>query len=148
MHEGIDPLGLENLHDVVAPGPVPFEIAPGWWVVLAMVAALLLVLAHHVWRSRRASAYRRAALRELTGANARNLPSLLKRVALAVYPRAEVAPLSGERWIAFLNREVPGSFDGPTAELLLRLDYAAAPTDDGEIGRVESAVRVWIEGHP
>jgi hypothetical protein len=120
--------------------------APGWWIVLGI---LLVVAALVAWRMRRAwvrDAYRREALREVAAiGDPRELPALLKRVALAAYPRTEVAGLSGEHWIAFLNREVPGSFEGEPGEQLLAVAYGVAEVDAEP---VRNAIRGWIEDHP
>jgi hypothetical protein len=112
-----DPASLENLHDIVVPGPVPWwPPAPGWYVLGFLVlatAAWLLIRAAVKWRNNR---YRRDALEELTRLEqlSRDVDSrttaiaqageLLKRVALAVWPREVVAGLSGGRWLEFLQQ--------------------------------------------
>jgi hypothetical protein len=99
-----DPASLDNLHDIAVPAAPPlWPPAPGAWVALVVVvaAALALVL---WWRAVRArSAYRRAGLDLLAEARtARDVNVALKRVALAVFPRARVASLYGADWAAFL----------------------------------------------
>ena len=104
-----DPASLENLHDIVEPVSVSFwwPLAPGWWVLLSLVFVGLLIGGIRSIRTYQKNAYRRLALRELDSLpTPHGLPILLKRVALAVYPREQVAGLSGDRWIAFLNHEV------------------------------------------
>lgn len=139
MPEGVrDPASLEKLHDIVVPDPVSWwPPAAGWYILgfLALVAAiLLLVRAVLNWRNNR---YRREALVELAeirnasrditqqpGAIAR-LAELLKRVALAAWPRETVAHLSGRPWIEFLNRT--GQRKGlpeDSAEVLCRVAYS------------------------
>jgi hypothetical protein len=142
-----DPASLDRLHDIVEPARVSFwPPAPGWWIVFGI---LLVVAALVAWKMRRAwvrSAYRREALREVASmGDSRELPALLKRVALAAYPREEVAGLSGERWLAFLNREVPESFEEPAGSALVALAYGDAEADAEP---VVNAIRGWIEHHP
>lgn len=143
-----DPTSLENLHGIVEPEAVSlwWPLAAGWWVVIAIVLVACLTA---VWRAnlqRRKNAYRRAALAELDGESTAELPALLKRVALSAYSRTEVAGLTGDDWITFLNREVPGCFDDAVAKELLRLSYA--PDSGGETSdRLIDACRRWIVNH-
>ncbi len=122
-----DARSLDNLHDIVVPEPSPFwPPANGWYVLFAaaaVLALLLVILLVHRWWSRR---YRRAALRELEQLRQRSqqtpvpetiaqVDSLLKRVALAAWPRESVASLSSERWIQFLQAtQTPSKSNGET----------------------------------
>lgn len=100
-----DPADLSNLRDIVVPSEVsPWPLAPGWWIVAAGgVFALGLLAATIVLRHRR-NGYRREALRALEAADAQNISTVLKRAALAAWPREQVASLSGPAWLAFLDR--------------------------------------------
>ena len=116
-----DPGSLDRLHDIALPPPVSWwPPAPGWYIVGAAVLVLagvaVWVLVARWWKNR----YRRAALRELDDiAAAPNSPigldrvaDLVKRVALAAYPREQVASLNGEPWLEFLDAS--GQTDGFT----------------------------------
>ena len=147
-----DPTSLENLHGIVEPEAVSlwWPLATGWWVAVAFVLVASVLAAWRVNSLRRRNAYRRAALAELEDGNAAGLPTLLKRVALSAYPRTEVAGLTGDDWIAFLNREAPRCFDEAAARELLHLSYApeSAPESDGETSdRLTDACRRWIADH-
>jgi hypothetical protein len=97
---------LENLRDIVVPEPPPlWPPAPGVWVLLIIAAAVLLALILWWRRARARNAYRRAGLALLKNARTvRDVNIVLKRVALAVFPRSTVAPLWGDEWVAFLDR--------------------------------------------
>jgi hypothetical protein len=112
---------LEKLHDVVLPPPVSMTPqTAGWYVLFALAGLLLLVTCVALARKRLRNRYRREALRELAALEAgagdgaarnaalRALPGLLRRTALAVWPRDEVAPLSGDAWLTFLDRTYGG----------------------------------------
>lgn len=143
-----DPTSLENLHGIVELEAVSlwWPLATGWWVAIAIALVAYLLGAWRANSQRRKNAYRRAALAELENGNAVELPTLLKRVALSAYPRTEVAGLTGDNWIAFLNREAPGCFGDAAAKELLCLSYA--PESDGETSDLlADACRRWIADH-
>ncbi len=101
-------LSLNDLHDIVlpdAPGLWPF--APGLWAAIALVGLLLIAVGWQLWKRHQSNAYRRAGLQLLQKASSTyDVSVVLKRVALAIYPREEIAPLHGAQWAAFLNQQV------------------------------------------
>ena len=135
MNPEYDPLAaLRPLH---APEPVGWwPPAPGWW----LLAGLLLILLGVAWWHHRHYALRRAALTELrrleqSGSDDIHLSAginrLLRRVALASYPRTQVAGLSGEAWLRFLDSSArdKGFCDGP-GRVLATAPFAPACTLD------------------
>jgi hypothetical protein len=96
---------LDRLHDIVVPEPPPlWPPAPGVWVVLVVVLCVVLALILWWRRARARNEYRRAGLALLAGAlTSREVNVILKRVALAAFPRPRVAPLYGDEWFAFLD---------------------------------------------
>lgn len=101
-----DPLdALRPLHEPVAISWWPPAL--GWWVLILLFLASFLFL---FWRWKR-SALQRAALRELKTLvstmdslqQAAAINRLLKRYALVCWPTTEVAALTGESWLKFLD---------------------------------------------
>lgn len=148
MQQDQDPLSaLQPLH---APPPIPWwPPAPGWW----LLALLLMMLIGLGWWLYGKGRLRRAALRELkmieSQADAPRqvalLNQLLKRYALACYPSMEVASLSGEPWLAFLDAHGgKGEFSKGRGELLASQPYSGdAPSLDG----VLKLARSWIKAN-
>ncbi|WP_296698201.1 DUF4381 domain-containing protein [Thiocapsa sp. UBA6158] len=115
---------LAQLRDWHLPDPIQWwPPAPGWWISAAVLLVVLLWLAGVRWRGhRRRGAAARSALRELaalretvqadgdTRAFIAALSRLLRRFALARFPREQVAGLTGEAWLAFLD--ATGGGDG------------------------------------
>ena len=102
---------LDQLRDIVQPGPVPWwPPAPGWWLVFAVLAACCAVATVRAWRRWQANRYRRAALAELDAArsDAATL-DILKRAAICANERTLVGRLAGEPWCQWLqaNSAVP-----------------------------------------
>lgn len=136
-----DPTDLSNLRDIVVPPAVSFwPPAPGWWGVgaVCIIAAGFAVAA--VVRHRRRNAYRREALRALEAADGRDISAILKRAALAAFPRREVASLNGAAWLAFLDRTGGTAF---SRTALLALTYGG----NGDRDAVLVQARRWIERH-
>ena len=109
-----DPLAA--LHPLREPLPAHWwPPAPGWWILLGLLALSIVILGWILLRRRKARAYRRQALAQLESlrtqyrqtqdANAYlgAANALLKSAALIAYPRREVAASSGSRWLEFLN---------------------------------------------
>ena len=106
-------------------------------LVIFLAALLALFIG---WRRARArSAYRRAGLRLLVEARtAREVDVVLKRVALAAFPRSRVASLYGGDWAAFLDGTCP------------RTRFADLDPSDAD-GAAPAALRdlagIWIRHH-
>jgi hypothetical protein len=144
-------LDLRDIHLPEQPGLWP--PAPGWWLLaLLLIVAMIMAGARglRLWRRLRR---RRAILAELEQlqtdrepgpALAAAVSTMLKRVALSRYPRVEVAPLSGEDWLRFLDRTGGGGrfAEGPGRALA---DAPYAPATAGvDVGGLLAAARDWV----
>ncbi len=104
---------LARLQPLRQPEPIGWwPPAPGWWILGALLAALLAFALYRLWRRHRRNAYRRQALRQLAALRqsaagdaefVTALNALLKSTALAAYPRRDIAAEHGMRWCSFLN---------------------------------------------
>jgi len=155
-YEGLNlPQLLELMHELVLPEPVSrLPEGPGWWLIAGWLATMLaLVLGRYV-SGRRRNRYRRqaaAALAEIArsadanpAAAAAGIAILLKRPALAAYPRERVASLSGADWARSL-RESAGN-DAIIDNAADRLAHAAYQPDADGRELVKAAAR-WIRVH-
>lgn len=152
MSDDLTGLNLVELYDqLVVPGaPVPISLWPqtlGWiWLVLGLVALIAVV----TWRSiawRRATAYRRAALRQLraAGDDPVAIATILRRTALSAFPRETVAGLYGSEWLGFLDGTTGRvQFAGTEAgEVLTKAPYRPqAPHMD-----LPAMAETWIRTH-
>ena len=140
---------LDNLHDFYQPPPPAWTPQTvGWYVVFAIAGLFLLWLVIHNVRRWRANRYRREALHELAMAQPQEFSALLKRTALAAWPREKVASLSGESWLAFLNQTASGELfrDSPSnrvEEVALR----AMPLSGNDEQALRAAIANWIRRH-
>jgi Domain of unknown function (DUF4381) len=140
---------LSKLHDYYQPAPplwIPQTI--GWYVLFTLIALLLIWLLFRAVRRWFANRYRREALRELATATPDQFSVLLKRVALAAWPREKVASLSGDDWLNFLSKSVKDNTfqTGPGNRIEeLALHPGNASADDEQELRAIAAQ--WIRRH-
>lgn len=138
---------IDLLEEVPEPEPIPFTPQTPGWIVLGIVVALLVYFGVRAYlRHRKANAYRRAALKELEGAkhDPAKIAEVIRRTALVAFPRAEVASLTGDAWLAFLDKSYPGSGfkDGPG-----RIIASAPYRDQGETPEAASLAKDWVRRH-
>ncbi|MPT37538.1 MAG: DUF4381 domain-containing protein [Achromobacter sp.] len=156
--------GLDQLRELPLPAAVSYWPQTWGWAALAVVVAVGGAWAGAAaLRRRRRNLYRRQGLKALRQLAqdvardplaARGLPALLKRTALAAQPpggRAAVASLSGEAWLAYLERAVPQGFPKGSAELMRLLAYAPDEAvrglDNATISQLLRASREWMVKH-
>lgn len=125
------------LRDLHLPEPIGWwPLAPGWWLIIIALLCFLGWLLHRYLRQRARAAARRHALRRLDElvaefdghhdavAFAAKLSELLRRTMLAYAPRKEVAGLTGEAWLNWLDRDFEGAgFQSGAGRKLLDLPY-------------------------
>jgi hypothetical protein len=148
-----DPGSLANLRDVIPPEPAAaWPPAPGWIGISVAVASFAVWFSLRARARWRADRYRRAALSALEDARARGavreLPELLRRVALAAYPRREVASPIGNEWLDLLDRAAPGRIDADVGRDYLALAYDPdARIDASRHAALFDAAQAWIRHH-
>lgn len=156
---------LDALHDIVLPEPVSWLPATtAWYVLFGLLLVAAVVSAGLAWRRHRANRYRREALARVDAIEAAladrdrraealaGLPVLTKQVALVISPRTEVAALSGERWLEYLDGTYQGDqFRHGPGRLLPRIAYAGPGTlasiPDDEARQLTALLRDWIRKH-
>jgi hypothetical protein len=140
---------LDKLHDFYQP------LAPSWtpqtvgWYVLFVVAGLFVTwVAVHQMRKWFANRYRRAALRELDLLSANEFSALLKRTALAAWPRERVASLSGGEWLKFLN-EAAGdeTSHSQPADRIEEMALQPVTLSSEDEHALRETVATWIRRH-
>jgi hypothetical protein len=127
-------------------------------VVVLLVSAVVAIW--RLIRYRRANRYRREALAELKRITrtpapdlapnelAAQLSLLVRRTALAAFPREQIAPLSGAAWLAFLDRSSGGTeFSRGPGRWLASAPYARTEPGDSLRPALIELTRRWIRGH-
>ncbi|QDX80299.1 hypothetical protein B9N43_02875 [Denitratisoma sp. DHT3] len=149
---------LSGLQDIALPTPPSWlpPQGPGWWLLGLLLLAALVWGAWRFRQWRRRNRYRREALAQLehlapgleTTEALAEFSALLKRTALAVFPREAVAPLSGNSWRDFLRASGGPAFADAACDPLFSSAYrVACETTPQQRAALIAAARQWIVGH-
>ncbi|NVO55334.1 DUF4381 domain-containing protein [Rhodobacteraceae bacterium B1Z28] len=138
---------LDMLNSAPVPSPISMTPQTWGWVILATVLASLVAFGVYLFRRhQKANAYRHCALSELESANddAAKIADILRRTALAAFPRTQVAGLFGEDWLSFL-RQSSGNikFSETACRFLLEAPYRGGQSDP----ELTQLARNWIKSH-
>ena len=135
-----DQYNLSNLRDIFIPeAPSFWPPAPGVWIASGIVVVLLIFAGWRIYAARKRNAYRKAGLKFLQSAKtSHDVAVVVKRVALAVFPREQVASLYGTDWVDFLHESCPGH----QFSAMRSSDASSEPSEEF----VELA-RLWIRHH-
>ena len=154
---------LSQLRDIHLPPPVGWwPPAPGWWLLLgAVVLLVLVILLLRRWRrQRRWRREARATIARLrqqhrqrpeTGRHVvEQLSVLMRRVATTRFPAAEVASLSGEEWLAFLDSRLKQGtpFSGGAGRLLAEAPYRSQHVNIIELEQLLKLCEQWLAALP
>ena len=146
---------LDNLHDIIVPDAVGFlPPAPGWYIILFLLLALLFYFAIQAVRRYKKSQYRRDALHELADyheagrQNAIALLSLAKRVGIAAYGREKIAGLSDDAWWDFMESHSKTVINKTCREEIRSLLYDDRFTlSDALFDTIAASVTQWVKTH-
>ncbi len=151
---------FSDLHDIMMPDFISWwPLQPVCWVALFLLCVSLLMFVLYWKKLSAQNTYRKLALQELQHICERKswheMPVLLKRCALAAWPREEIAALSGNQWILWLNAH-GGNFDQTAAQYLHQLSYARKSINDindnndnnEKYVSLMKNIEAWIRQHP
>lgn len=157
-HMNPEDLPLRDLHLPDMTGWWP--LAPGWWVVAALVLLAFAMLLRRSYRNWRDNTARRLALKRLSvisaefeqGASAaelgRELSELIRRAMLAYSPREAVAGLTGDQWLEWLDQGLDSKpFSEGAGKMLESLPYMnpQAVDNDTDLRGLIDAVHARLE---
>ena len=151
MSEDLSGLSLVQLLALLEPAPEPAPVSlwpqTGGWLWLAIFLIMGFGVAAYrfmVWR--RANAYRRAAAHEIVHArgDVATIATILRRTALAAYPRRKIAALHGEDWLIFLDETYDGNgFSAGPARMVATAPYQESTSDEG----LSEVALAWVRTH-
>ncbi|MEI6145098.1 MAG: DUF4381 domain-containing protein [Methylococcales bacterium] len=151
MQETELPLKDIHLPDAISWWPP----AIGWWLLVLLIPTLL-VFSYWLYKRLTRKTALKTAKKELAAIkiNAeldntqklRELSMLLRRVAVSLAPRAEVASLTGQSWLAYLDQSLTGApFSVGAGQLLISAPYRNVAPSDEEINLFISLCEDWLK---
>ena len=149
---------LDQLKDIHLPPLVDWwPPAPGWWLLAVLVLAGLAWVILYLRRRAAKPDLRREAeseLRQIESAwrehqddarLAAELSALLRRIAISLYPETDVAGMTGEAWLRWLDgRMGEEAFEKGAGRALMESAYRPDATLDNPEMLV-TLVRRWLE---
>lgn len=140
---------LDKLHDFYQPPPPAWTPqTAGWYAIFTITGLLLIWTIVHFARKWSSNRYRREALRELSLLHPSEFSALLKRTALAAWPRERVASLNGQAWLTFLDEAVGDeTFLHSPAKQIEELALRPEILSSDDERSLRETVATWIRRH-
>ncbi len=149
---------LAQLRDIHLPGPIDSWPAPGWWLLAILGLCAIACGLYYLYKHWQSNQYRREGIKALDELQLKHekdpdtldyleqFSLLLKRVALSHYSREHVAGLTGEAWVAFLDKSgATHDFGMGPGQVLIEGNYTRDPSFEAvELHRIG---RLWISNH-
>ncbi len=141
---------LADLQDIIHPDPIgAWPWAIGYWLVLALVIALITLLV--IWLRKRARDFApKKAAKQLLNQLDRQAPSyvsdvnsLLKRTAMSYLSREAIASLDGKAWAAWLDSYLPEHKRQRIGHLLTKR-HQPTPLTLAEANELHELAKAWL----
>ena len=129
--------------------------AIGWWL-LAILTPLLIMFVYWLYKRLMRKSAIKTAIKNLAvikqysslenDKKLREISILIRRVAISVSPRAEVASLTGHQWLAFLDKSLANtSFSNGCGQLLIDAAYRKNPPTELEMTQLIILCEDWLK---
>lgn len=150
-----------KLQDIHLPADASYwPLALGWWLLLI----LLLIVIWLTFKVRKCAKQKQSQTKIITkfdqlferlnadpsNANIAEINTLLRQLAITYYPRTEIASLTGEEWLAFLDKSgSTQAFSQGTGRILIEAPYQLEAQGNSKIENLNlnefiPLVRNWV----
>jgi hypothetical protein len=145
-----------HLKDIHLPEPIGWwPPAFGWWL-LAILMPLLIVFLYCLYKRLTRKTAIKTAKNHLAAIKQNpaldnskklhELSMLIRRAAITVNPRTEVASLTGRQWLTFLDKSLTGApFSEGCGQLLAEAPYRNTLPTDLEISQLIGLCENWLK---
>ncbi len=142
------------LKDIHLPEPVSWwPPAMGWWILLILIVALVFFSYWLYKRITRSTAIKTAIkilqdIKQDTGLSEEQklaeLSALIRRVAISLFPRKDVAGLTGKRWLEFLDETLGEPRFSEKGKILTDARYRKDKSQ-GDIAALIALCEDWLK---
>ncbi len=149
-----------HIQDIITPEDVAFwPPQPGWYIILLVLLIIVGIFIAVRMRHKKRNAYRGQGILALEalknkGVSASNIlevNSILKACALQAYNREDIAILSGEKWVVFLNKKAKSvNFNGAFKTILSSGPYEKFNSEAFSQNEFDDLIALsvkWIKRH-
>ncbi|WP_019027717.1 DUF4381 domain-containing protein [Colwellia piezophila] len=141
-----------QLHDIHVPEQVSnLPVAPGWWLLLALIIITAVWSYKKIKQRQRLSASKNKALAILANnqaMSAKECITLLKWTAMQYFSRQQLAKIYGENFQHFLTQQLPLKHQAHFTTLItpaVQGQYQQTLSSSGEIdGHCQQATKLWL----
>ncbi len=149
-----------HIQDIITPEDVAFwPPQPGWYLILLVLLIIVGIFIAIRMRHKKRNAYRSQGVlaiealknKGVSDSNILKVNSILKASALQAYNREDIAILSGEKWVDFLNKKAKHvNFNGACKTMLSNGPYQKFSSEDFNQNEFDDLVALsikWIKSH-
>ncbi len=149
-----------HIQDIITPEDVVFwPPQPGWYIILLVLLIIVGIFIVLRLRHKKRNAYRGKGIlaldalknKEISDSNILKVNSILKACALQAYNREDIAILSGEKWVDFLNKNATQvSFIGGCKTMLSQGPYQKFNSEAFKQSDFDALIALstkWIKTH-
>ena len=153
----MDPQQSLQLHDIHIPGdPSIWPLAIGWWILIAITLLLLIYLFKKIRRQLKIKNQKKILREEYSQLEKKleNSPDknsiaeaniLLRRFALAYYPGNNIASLTGNDWLSFLDQSGnTQEFSRGAGRILIDAPYRSGQLENYNGEEFVPLIRNWV----
>lgn len=153
MQSAVPELALRDIHIPAEIGLFPPAI--GWWIILILVP-LTLFLSYKLIKYLMRKTAVKSAKKQLKSLKENQtlqdveklseLSSLLRRVAISVYPRSNCASLTGVKWLEFLDDSFKEkTFNNEIGQVLITGLYQKNPPENLNLPELINLSENWLK---
>lgn len=142
----MDPLA--KLNDIqLAPAVANYPIAIGWWLLLALVVAVIFIVWQFIKRHQQRTQVKKQALLQLTQATSTDaMIAIIKWSAMQYGYRSEIANLYGKHLITWMQQQLP-SKQQPAFAKLADFDFSVfyqSNMPENTLAQLQALAEFWL----
>ncbi|MFV0291443.1 MAG: DUF4381 domain-containing protein [Mangrovibacterium sp.] len=135
--------------EIIEPQAIDYSFQTlGWKIILGIIVIIIVILMFLAWKNWKKNKYRRVGVLMVHQCSSVNqINTLLKKTALMIWNRNQVASLSGEKWLCFLNKTMKNSFQHTDLFVKMEEDCYYPSNEQSTIDNWKEFAALWFKKH-